>query len=215
MQTLSELLAIGLILLNFRLLGASRMRSCVWALAIQALLLNILPLLSSTPRDPWVIGMIAGSTAIKAGILPALVMQAIRRTRVVNEIEPIVGYTKSLMAGAAMLALCALASQRLTVPLNGVDQLLVPISLFTILTGAFLLVARRKAITQVLGFLVMENGVYLFGITFAVSEPWLVQMGVLLDLLAAVFVMGIIIYHINREFDHIDIDRLSNLRDGQ
>ncbi len=213
MQTISELLAIGLILLNFRMLGAARLRSCVWALAIQALLLTILPLLSSFSRDPVIIVAIAGSAAIKAGVLPALVLQAIRRTSVVNEIEPIVGYTKSVMAGAAMLALCALASRSLTVPLSGVDQLLVPISLFTILTGAFLLVARRKAITQVLGFLVLENGVYLFGVTFAVSEPWLVQMGVLLDLLAAVFVMGIMIYHINREFDHIDIDRLANLRD--
>lgn len=215
MQTILELLAICLILLNFRLLGASRLRSCVGALAIQALALNLLPLLSSTGEDWWIIAMMAGSTAIKVIVLPALVLRAIERTKVVNEIEPIVGYTKSLIIGAGMLALCALASRRLIVPTGGVDQILVPISLFTILTGAFLLVARRKAITQVLGFLVLENGVYLFGVTFAVSEPWLVQMGVLLDLMAAVFVMGIIIYHINREFDHIDIDRLSNLRDGR
>ena len=138
----------------------------------------------------------------------------LRRTKVINEIEPLVGYRvvdhRRGNAGAVRPGL-----RRLTVPLGGVDQILVPISLFTILTGAFLLVARRKAITQVLGFLVLENGVYLFGVTFAVSEPWLVQMGVLLDLMAAVFVMGIIIYHINREFDHIDIDRLSNLRDGR
>jgi len=214
MQTVSELLLIGLILLNFTMLGASRLRTCVWALAIQALALNGLPLLSQTTRDPWIIAMICGSTGIKAILLPALVMQAIRRTGVVNEIEPIVGYTRSLIVGVAMLALCATASLALEVPDTGVDHMLVPISLFTILTGFFLLVARRKAINQVLGFLVLENGVYLFGVTLAVSEPWLVQMGVLLDLMAAVFVMGIIIYHINREFEHIDIDRLSNLRDG-
>ena len=213
MQTSSELLAVILVLLNFWLLGASRISACIKALALQALLMNILPLLHAGPLKPWMIAMVVGSTAIKVGLLPALLLKAVRKTGVTLEIEPIVGYTKSIMVGTAMLGLCAFASDSLKVPVEGVQQLLVPISLFTILTGAFLLVARRKALMQVLGFLVLENGVYLFGVSFAVSEPWLVQMGVMLDLLAAVFVMGIIIYHINREFDHIDIDRLSDLKD--
>lgn len=213
MQALTELLAIVMILLNFQLLGGSRLKACIQALAIQALVLNILPVLANFSRDPWVIAMVIGSTLIKAGLLPALLMQAINRTGVTNEVKPIIGYTRSLLIGAGMLALCALASRALKVPFTDAEQLLVPVSLFTILTGAFLLVARRKAINQVLGFLVLENGVYLFGVTFAVSEPWLVQMGVLLDVLAAVFIMGIIIYHINREFGDIDIDRLSNLKD--
>jgi hydrogenase-4 component E len=213
MQTSSELLAVILVLLNFWLLGASRISACIKALALQALLMNILPLLHSGPLKPWMIAMVVGSTAIKVGLLPALLLQAVKKTGVMLEIEPIVGYTKSIMVGTAMLGLCAFASDSLKVPVEGVLQLLVPISLFTILTGAFLLIARRKALMQVLGFLVLENGVYLFGVSFAVSEPWLVQMGVMLDLLAAVFVMGIIIYHINREFDHIDIDRLSDLKD--
>ncbi len=213
MQALTELLAIVMILLNFRLLGGSRLKACIQALAIQALVLNILPVLANFSRDPWVITLVIGSTLIKAVLLPALLMQAINKTGVTNEVKPIIGYTRSLLIGAAMLALCALASRALKVPFSDAEQLLVPVSLFTILTGAFLLVARRKAINQVLGFLVLENGVYLFGVTFAVSEPWLVQMGVLLDVLAAVFIMGIIIYHINREFGDIDIDRLSNLKD--
>jgi len=213
MQALTELLAIVMILLNFRLLGGSRLKACIQALAIQALVLNILPVLANFSRDPWVITLVIGSTLIKAVLLPALLMQAINKTGVTNEVKPIIGYTRSLLIGAAMLALCALASRALKVPFSDAEQLLVPVSLFTILTGAFLLVARRKAINQVLGFLVLENGVYLFGVTFAVSEPWLVEMGVLLDVLAAVFIMGIIIYHINREFGDIDIDRLSNLKD--
>jgi len=65
---------------------------------------------------------------------------------------------------------------------------------------------------QTLGYLAMENGIYAFGLAFAVEEPLLVEMGVLLDVFVAVFVMGIAIYHISREFDHIDTDRLSALR---
>ena len=91
--------------------------------------------------------------------------------------------------------------------------MLLPGALFTILTGLLIIVSRRKALTQVVGYLAMENGVYAFGAALAVEEPLLVEMGVLLDVFVAVFVMGITIYQINREFDHIDTDRLSELKD--
>lgn len=91
--------------------------------------------------------------------------------------------------------------------------MLIPGAMFTILTGLFIVVSRRKALTQVLGYLVLENGVYVFGSSLAVEEPLLVEMGILLDVLVAVFVMGIVIFQINREFDHIDTDKLSVLKD--
>ena len=88
-----------------------------------------------------------------------------------------------------------------------------PAALFTILVGLFLIVSRRKALNQVLGYLVLENGIYAFGVApGAASVPLLVELGVLLDVFVAVFVMGIAIYHINREFDHIDADQLDRLK---
>ena len=87
-----------------------------------------------------------------------------------------------------------------------------PSALFTVLAGLFVIVARRTALMQVLGFLVLENGIYTFGVGRAGDMPFLVELGVLLDLFVAVFVMGITIYHINREFDHIDTDRLDSLK---
>jgi len=90
---------------------------------------------------------------------------------------------------------------------------LLPGALFTTLTGLMMIVSRKKALTQVVGYLVMENGVYTFGAALAVKEPMLVQMGVLLDVFVAVFIMGITVHQIAREFDHIDTDRLSELKD--
>jgi hydrogenase-4 component E len=90
---------------------------------------------------------------------------------------------------------------------------LLPCALFTTLTGLMMIVSRKNALTQVAGYLVMENGVYAFGAALAVEEPLLVEMGVLLDVFVAVFVMGITVYQISREFDHIDTDRLSELKD--
>jgi hydrogenase-4 component E len=89
----------------------------------------------------------------------------------------------------------------------------VPVALFSIFVGLFLIVARRKAITQVLGYLVLENGIYAFGLGAVHDASMLVELGILLDLVVAVFVMGIAIFHIARDFDHIDTDRLMRLKD--
>ena len=91
--------------------------------------------------------------------------------------------------------------------------LLVPATLFTAFTGLFLVVARTSAIVQVLGYLALENGISAFGMALAEREPLLVEMGTFLDAFAAVFVMGITVFRIGREFDHLDADRLSELRD--
>ncbi|HEU4428038.1 MAG TPA: hydrogenase, partial [Myxococcota bacterium] len=72
---------------------------------------------------------------------------------------------------------------------------------------------RRKAITQVVGYLVLENGIFLMGLTLHEAMPLLVELGVLLDLLVGVFVIGIVLNHINREFSSLDVTRLDTLRE--
>jgi hydrogenase-4 component E len=89
----------------------------------------------------------------------------------------------------------------------------VPVAFFTILVGLFGIVARRKAVTQVLGYLVLENGIFAFGAVALRKAQFLVEMGILLDVFVAVFVMGIAIFRINHEFDHIDADRLAQLKE--
>jgi len=213
MQALGEFLVILMILLNLRLMGVSRLGACVQTVAIQALVIGALALLSQPKPGFWTVALVAAATALKAGVLPAMVHRAMRETGVVREIDPLVGYTLSVLIGTGMFVLSLMAARSLQVPSAAGTHWLVSGTLFTMLTGLFLIVARRKAITQVLGFITMENGIYLFGVTFAIHEPWLVQAGVLLDVFAAVFIMGIMVCHINREFDHIDTNRLSDLKD--
>ena len=73
----------------------------------------------------------------------------------------------------------------------------------------------RLALTQVQGYLVLENGVYAFGVAMAQEMPVSVELGILLDVFVGVFVMGIIIFHISREFEHLETDRLSDLKDWE
>ena len=77
----------------------------------------------------------------------------------------------------------------------------------------FRLTTRRKAILQVVGYLMLENGIYIMGLTLLEAIPFLVEVGVLLDLFVAIFVMGIIINKISREFSTLDTAKLSALKE--
>jgi hydrogenase-4 component E len=89
----------------------------------------------------------------------------------------------------------------------------VPASIATLLAGFLILTTRRKAISQVIGYLVLENGIFIFGLLLADAMPIMVEAGALLDLLVGTFVMGIVINHISREFSSLDTSRLTSLKE--
>ena len=203
-----------LILTNLHMLGSSRISACIRSVATQAVLLAAISLLAQHGNIGLRLLLLATvSTTIKAGILPWLLRRAVREVGVQTEVEPIVGFTTSLLLGLGLLGAALHVAGRLPLPGDKGTTFLVAVALFTIMVGLLLIVSRRKAVMQTLGYLAMENGIYAFGLAFAIEEPLLVEMGVLLDVFVAVFVMGIAIHHISREFDHIDTDRLSALKD--
>ncbi|MEN6452192.1 MAG: hypothetical protein ABFC96_17010 [Thermoguttaceae bacterium] len=209
-----DIILVLLILTNLHLLGSSRISACIRTVAAQALLLGAVSLLAQRGEVGlrlWLLAIV--STAIKAGVLPWLLRRAAREAGVQTEDEPFVGFTTSLLLGLGLLGAALHVAGRLPLPESDVPGFLLPVALFTVMVGLLVIVGRRKAVMQALGYLAMENGIYAFGLAFAVKEPLLVEMGVLLDVFVAVFVMGIAIHHISREFDHIDADRLSALKD--
>jgi hydrogenase-4 component E len=201
------------VLCNLRLLSTSRLVVCVRTVALQGILLGLLPLFFHAEDLTLRVALQAGASMFLKGVVfPWLLARAVRGTDVRHESDPIVGYTPSLLAGGLLLGVALWLGWRLPLPTPGGSQFMIAVSLYTIMVGLFIIVARRMAITQVLGYLAMENGIYTFGLAFAEKEPLVVEMGILLDVFMAVFVMGIMIYNISREFDHIDTDRLSQLK---
>lgn len=214
MNAAMDMVLVLLILTNLRLLGSSRLNACIQTVAAQAVLLGIIPILAHPGNVLLRVALLSVvSTILKAGMLPWFLRRAVREADVRDEVEPIVGFTTSLLVGLGLLGLALYLARQLPLPGSTVPDFLVPVALFTMMVGMFMIVARNKAVMQALGYLAMENGIYAFGMAFAVQEPMLVEMGVLLDIFAAVFVMGITIHHISREFDHIDTDQLSTLKD--
>lgn len=212
MHTAPQLVLLLIVLANFAVLGTTRLSTCIRAVAAQGLLLGVLALLLA-PRLSLHAGALAlGTVAVKAVALPMFLAWAIREASVRREIEPLVGFIASLLLGAVAVALAFAVTARLPLP-EVRETLLVPVSLATVMIGFIVLTTRRKAITQVVGYLMLENGIYLFGLTQTESVPFLLELGVLLDIFVGVFIMGIVVFHINREFDSLDSARLAELTD--
>lgn len=219
MPSFVQFVLIFVVLTNLMLLGTSRRRSCIRMVAAQGILLGILPLQIDPEHGltPSAIILALASIVLKGMVFPKLLLKAERTAGVKREFQPIIGYSLSIVLGIMFLAFSMWLGSRLKLPAElaatAGAQLAVPVSLYSILIGMLLIISRNKALTQVLGYLVMENGIYIFGVTFVREQPWLVETGILLDVFVAVFVMGIAIFHISREFDHMDVDQLSVLKD--
>ena len=209
-----ELLLAALAMTNLALLGSSRLRLGIRIVAVQGVALGLLPLVADERIAGVRVALLAAGTIVLKGIVfPRLLSRARRQANVRREKEPLIGFTASMLAGAAAFGFSLWLASRLPLPETGRSELIVPVALFTILCGLLLIVTRRIALNHVLGYLTFENGVYAFGIALALREPLVVELGVLLDVFVAVFVMGIAIFHISREFDSIDTDELQSLRD--
>jgi len=213
MQQWIELATVLLFLANLAMLGLSELGACVRMVAFQGILLGLFTLfVQSDVFTVRVVFLGVLSIGLKGFVFPFLLLRGIREAGIRREVEPFVGYVASIIAGLAMLAVSLWIAARFPVPGPAISTFVIPVALSTVFAGLFLVVSRRKALNQVIGYLVFENGIYMFGMAAVGEIPLLVEFGVLLDVFVAVFVMGIAINHINREFDHIDADQLSSLK---
>jgi hydrogenase-4 component E len=211
---LTLILIAASLLIDFFMLGTSRLRVLIRAAAWQAFFLLALGLSLHRQALAWHEWLLLGLTAlIKCLVFPRLLERAVRETVIQREVEPLLGYSLSLLAGLLFLVGSVWVARRLPLPPGSGNVLVLSTALFTAMCGFILIVGRVKAITQTIGYLVLENGIYLLGLTLAAREPALVEMGILLDIFVGVFIMGIIVFHINREFNHIDTDKLTLLVD--
>jgi hydrogenase-4 component E len=212
MQTTAELLLLFIALTDLVVLGVSRLSTCIRAIAWQGFFLGLLPLVLGGSSSTHVLFLAGGTIAVKAVVLPRLLRWAMREAKVRREVEPLVGYLGSLLLGVIALGVAFAVAQKL--PAVAGNDLLIPMALASLMIGLVVLITRGKAVSQVVGYLILENGVYLFGLTQASRVPFLIEIGVLLDVFVGAFIMGIVVFHINREFDSISSAQLTELRES-
>jgi len=213
MHTLVGPLLVFVLLLNLFLLGTSRLTAVINASAAQGVILGALTLCVHEGFGVWMVLITIVTILVKGVLIPGMLLRAIRDAAIRREIEPFIGFLPCLLLGALGTGASLIFARTLPLAKEHVASLLVPAAMATVWTGFLVLTTRRKAINQVVGYLVLENGIYIMGLTLLHAMPFMVEMGVLLDLFVGIFVMGIILNHIRREFSSLDTAHLSALKE--
>src|SRR5713226_9727176 len=202
--------AIGLVTC-FALLGTSRIGACIRWLSLQGILFGLVPLITHADGLGLRVMLLAGGNIALTGVIFPWVMLR-SRTLYPREVEPFVGFVASILFGIIALGLSVWLALELKPALPHAPFPMLETAIFVVSIGLFMIISRRSALMQVIGYLMLENGIFVFGVITVVETPLLVELGVLLDAFVAVFVMGIAIFHINREFGSMDVDQLNALR---
>lgn len=181
--------------------------------ALQSLLLAGVAGVIGFVYGAWHVVLLAVLTVIgKVVFLPWLLHRLVRRIRIEQEIQPFVNMPLSMLICGALTVLAYVVARPFTsVARLGSSTLAVAISL--LLTGFFLMINRRKAITQVLALLTIENGVMLAAIALTTyGMPLVVELGIFFDVVVAVMVLGILVFRIRETFASMDVSKLSELK---
>ncbi len=203
-----------LVLLNLFSLGSTRISASIRVAAYQGAAIGLVPLfLPGKIPGVMLMAIVSVTLLVKALVLPWFLRYAQKRVNVRREERPFVGASTSILSGVAALGTAFFISSRLPIPFEVASPFIVPVALSVSLTGFFIIISRAQALSQVIGYLILENGIFLFGIALLLEQPLLVELGMLLDVFVGIFVMGITVFHISREFEHTDTSRLSGLAD--
>ncbi len=215
-MNISDCVMIILLLTNFSLLASSRLDACIRIITFQGILIAFLPILAvreahtAFSYHPYFLALVI--LAVKGILFPILLKYTLRSVKVRREIEPFVGYGASIIIGVFAMVFSFWVCREIPIHDKMLSASALPIAIFTIFSGLFMIVSRVKAITQAIGYIVFENGIYVFGSALLIEQSFLVELGVIFDVFVMVFILGIMTFHINRAFDHINTARFGSGR---
>ena len=190
---------------------AERFRSHTTILAMQGLLLFGIALVRMHEFHPVEMGFIIIETLIfKALAIPAILMQVIRKTKI-NRI-----HTSSSQFGALIMSIIALvASCTITYYMadDRTDMIFFGVALYALLSGLILIVSRRRIFAHLVGFLIIENGVFLFSMAIGVELPMLINLAIMLDILISILILGMFLRRMDNDIHTDETDALTSIKD--
>lgn len=217
MTNITECILVITLLSVLLSLGSTRLIALVRIMALQGIMVSLTPIFL---KEHYALGsgaiiFLQLMILIKGFLIPGLLFMAVRKIAIKREIEPFISYHASILAGLAIIIFSVFVTSHLRLSLPAGHDMVLITAITTMASGFFLMMARSKAITQVIGYLMLENGIYLIGtaLTKHGHTLYVVEFGVLLDLLVGVMIMGIVLHNINSAFDDVDTTLLGRLKD--
>jgi len=204
----------SLTLINaFLLVGGKRIDYVIWLVALQGFLLALI----ST-----VFGFQTGNNFLYAGaflvlvvkglIVPTALFYIVRKIKVPKEIDLVFRPNILFLIAAGLVLLSYWVVSPEILPSDLAAKIGLPVALSLLLIGLLIMVTRKLALSQLIGLLVMENGLYMAAMTATHGMPLMIELGVFFDLLVAVLIMGLFLFHIDKTFGSINTDKLTSLK---
>ncbi|OGW55605.1 MAG: hypothetical protein A2Y81_05530 [Nitrospirae bacterium RBG_13_43_8] len=207
-----DLISVGILLTAIVMNALTRLESYVRVYTFNSWLLSSLIAIVAFMIGETHLYIASVTTLLSKGIvIPLFLKKIVRQMKVTHDIEPYISNTLSLAISGILVAV-VYTSLREGIFITGVSKNVLQISVAVILIGLFIMITRRKAITQVIGLLFMENGLFLAGFSLTYGMPIIIELGVLFDMLMGVIILGIFSVQIKRAFTSADLDKLTTLK---
>jgi len=191
---------------------ANRIITYVRVLALQGFILFGVTFLQLQDIQKWNLVLIMLETIVfKALAVPIFLGYLIKRNKITRETEPYLPHFISLIIITMIVVITVLLAS--SIQDTYLDKIFFIVSLSTLFTGLYFIASRKKIITHVMGYLMIENGVFVLSLAVGNEMPNLVNLGIMLDVFASVLILGIFLNKIGDVFKDVDVDQLSNLKD--
>ncbi len=208
----AHLFAGGLVLVSFMMLYQDRLHALINVFALHAVVLSLsVAWQAYTQAAPHLYVTVAIAVAFKVLVIPIALHRMIRRLGIHREIETAVGIGQTMLAGMGLVALSMMVMLRVTPEADPLAREDLAFALAVILLGLLIMVTRRNAVSQIIGFMSLENGLILAA-TGAKGMPLVVEISVAFSVLIAFIVIGVFLFRIRERFDTVDVQALDRFR---
>jgi len=207
-----SVLLITFLITLFYMAIANRLLTYIKVLSLQGVLLFFVVFIQLNEINTLNLVLILLETIIfKSLAVPIFLAYLLKRNNITREAEPFLPNFVSLVITTCIVVITILISNTIDDP--HLDKIFFVVALSTLFFGLYLIATRRKIITHVMGYMVIENGVFVLSLAIGNEMPMLVNMGIMLDIFASVLILGIFLNRIGDVFKDVDVDQLSNLKD--
>jgi hydrogenase-4 component E len=207
-------LAALILLFAFVLVAGVRMGQIVRAYTLGSLALGLLAAAVAYYTNAEHIYVVAVLTIVlKVIVIPRFLNYTVDRIKVKKEVEPLVSIPGSLLICGALTFVAYYIASPIIAQGSSITKNCLAISIAVVFIGFFVIIARRKAMTEIVGLLMMENGLFLAAISLTYGMPMIVEIGIFFDVLVAAIIMGIFAFKINQTFETLDTTFMRRLRD--
>jgi hydrogenase-4 component E len=207
-------LAALILLFAFVLVAGVRMGQIIRAYTLGSLALGLLAAaVAYYTRADHIYVVAVLTIVLKVIVIPRFLNYTVDRIKVKKEVEPLVSIPGSLLICGALTFIAYYLASPIIAQGSSITKNCLSISLAVVLIGFFVIIARRKAMTEIVGLLMMENGLFLAAISLTYGMPMIVEIGIFFDVLVAAIIMGIFAFKINHTFETVDTTTMRRLRD--